>query len=120
MNDSINIPLKELNNINIDEQIDGFNPNAARWDIPQSLYKVVLGFPDDNVTPDLQHILDLINGNESEITNWAAFFRSYSAGRTCRHWISQRRPSQYTSPWQRSSQRTPFPGSSQSFFEGGA
>jgi len=81
MNDSINIPSKELNINKIDEQIPGFNPNAATWDISQSLYKVVLGFPDENITPDLQHILDLIDGNESEITNWAAFFRSYSAGR---------------------------------------
>ena len=81
MNDSINISSKELNINKIDEQIPGFNPNAATWDISQSLYKVVLGFPDENITPDLQHILDLIDGNESEITNWAAFFRSYSAGR---------------------------------------
>ncbi len=54
-----------------------FNPNAARWDIPASEYKVVMGVPNDNCPPELQHTLDLEADNESEIINWAAFFRSY-------------------------------------------
>ncbi len=57
-----------------------FQPNAARWDIPPSEYQVVVGVPEENIPEELQHTLDILRENKSEILNWAAFFRS-SLGR---------------------------------------
>ncbi|MBC8346063.1 MAG: hypothetical protein ISR89_07595 [Candidatus Marinimicrobia bacterium] len=50
-----------------------FQANAARWDIPPSEYRVVLGMPTQDVPEELQHTLDILIGNESEINNWGAF-----------------------------------------------
>ena len=57
--------------------MSSWNPNAARWDIPESNYNVVLGCPKGKIPLELQHGVNIIFENKPEIINWAAFFRSY-------------------------------------------
>ena len=47
-----------------------WNPNAARWDIPESNYNVVLGCPKGKIPLELQHGVNIIFENEPEIINF--------------------------------------------------